>query len=634
MVGEGAVVAPAAARGSSRGIVLIVLLAFGIPIAATVIPLWLALAGNKSYEFPRVRIDATVRPDGSLNLVERRTFDFDGEFSFAYFTVAWPFDRITGFRVAEGGRQLAVEREPYAAGFRGTWYFDAEDEEQTFTISYTARCAVDVYQDTAHLNWQFIGTGWEAPTESAVVRVGFPPRTAGARNKLRPVEECPAEPPVAELDTVPLTPGDVLAWGHGPLQGEVRIPSPDTVVLDVRDVEPFTFVEGSIVFPKDVVPFAYQLPFDERAGIVAEETRLAQEANATRRRLLAEQRRTDDARRVIWWLVIGIPVAMAVLVLISKLRDRVPGVPRLLPEPPEDVHPLEVAELVSGSRSFLAPAVAYRTELLHLVGEGALEMTATGRVTDPEDLSLRLRRRPEDGTDRGFVDALFGDDGKRELSLGEMDESQARGRRFNTWWRGLAKQGVSMKVATGRWEGKVAALLGLGGAVYGIVAASGPAGAFAVWLLPAGVLSLIAALIPMDRRVRPEFRERVARWKAFRRFLRRFSSLPDAPAMAVVIWERYLAYAVALGVAGQVEKQVKALVPEEELPSPWADAPAGSLGLAWFHHVSTRMSAPVSYSSSSSGSSGIGSFSSSGGGGGGFSGGGGGGGGGTGGGAG
>jgi uncharacterized membrane protein len=101
--------------------------------------------------------------------------------------------------------------------------------------------------------------------------------------------------------------------------------------------------------------------------------------------------------------------------------------------------------------------------------------------------------------------------------------------------------------------------------------------------------------------------------------------------MAVVIWERYLAYAVALGVADQVEKQVKALVPEEELPSPWANGPAGTQGLAWFHHVSHSAGAPVAYSSSSSGS--IGSFSSGGGGGGGFSGGGGGGGGGTGGGA-
>jgi uncharacterized membrane protein YgcG len=322
---------------------------------------------------------------------------------------------------------------------------------------------------------------------------------------------------------------------------------------------------------------------------------------------------------------------MAVLLAISKARDRVPGVPRTLQDPPEEIHPLTLAEMMSSFRGMLHPSTAYRTELLHLVGEGNIEMTAEGRVTDPEDLTLRLRDRPEDGVDREFVDALFGDDGDRRLSLDEMGKSSARGKRFRTWWMGVVKQGRSLRVATGRWEGKLTALLGLGGIAYGIWAASTTAGPFAMWLPPVSLVAMIAVLIPMERRVTSKYRERVARWKAFRRFLRRFSSLPDAPAMAVVIWERYLAYAVALGVADQVEKQVKALVPEEELPSPWANGPAGTQGLAWFHHVSHSAGAPVAYSSSSSGS--IGSFSSGGGGGGGFSGGGGGGGGGTGGGA-
>jgi uncharacterized membrane protein YgcG len=386
-----------------------------------------------------------------------------------------------------------------------------------------------------------------------------------------------------------------------------------------------------MLFPKDAVPFAFELPVDQRDAIFGEEQRLAREANILRRAFLAAERRREEAGRVVWWLLLGIPAAMAVLLAISKARDRVPGVPRTLQDPPEEIHPLTLAEMMSSFRGVLHPSTAYRTELLHLVGEGNIEMTAEGRVTDPEDLTLRLRDRPEDGVDREFVDALFGDDGDRRLSLDEMGKSQARGKRFRTWWMSVVKQGRSLRVATGRWEGKLTALLGLVGIAYGIWAASTTAGPFAMWLPPVSLVAMIAVLIPMERRVTPEYRERVARWKAFRRFLRRFSSLPDAPAMAVVIWERYLAYAVALGVADQVEKQVKALVPEEELPSPWANGPAGTQGLAWFHHVSHSAGAPVAYSSSSSGS--IGSFSSGGGGGGGFSGGGGGGGGGTGGGA-
>jgi uncharacterized membrane protein len=60
----------------------------------------------------------------------------------------------------------------------------------------------------------------------------------------------------------------------------------------------------------------------------------------------------------------------------------------------------------------------------------------------------------------------------------------------------------------------------------------------------------------------------VKRLEAFRKYLEDFSDLPNAPALAVVIWEQYLAWAVALDVADEVEKQVKALVPVETLRSP------------------------------------------------------------------
>src|SRR5204862_1909111 len=80
---------------------------------------------------------------------------------------------------------------------------------------------------------------------------------------------------------------------------------------------------------------------------------------------------------------------------------------------------------------------------------------------------------------------------------------------------------------------------------------------------------------------------RVAKWKAFRRFLKRFSTLPDAPALAVVIWEKYMVEAVALGVAKRVEKQVHALVAEEDLPSPWPGAPPGQGGYRWLNTFQT-----------------------------------------------
>jgi uncharacterized membrane protein len=130
----------------------------------------------------------------------------------------------------------------------------------------------------------------------------------------------------------------------------------------------------------------------------------------------------------------------------------------------------------------------------------------------------------------------------------------------------------------------------------------------------------------------------VKRLEAFRTYLKDFSDLPNAPALAVIIWEHYLEWAVALDVADEVEKQVRALVPVEQLRSPLPGGPGGLAGItAWNSFQSATPSivmASMATVSSGSTSGGFGSSSSSSGfSSGGFSGGGGGGGGGTGGGA-
>ena len=55
-------------------------------------------AVEKDYDFPEVTIDATVLPNGDIRLEETRTFDFqNGPFTYAYFNVDDPLDRVRDF---------------------------------------------------------------------------------------------------------------------------------------------------------------------------------------------------------------------------------------------------------------------------------------------------------------------------------------------------------------------------------------------------------------------------------------------------------------------------------------------------------------------------------------------------------
>ena len=620
-------------------------------IAVTTAGIWLppliSHAVEKDYHFPEVTIDATVLPNGDLQLEETRTFDFqNGPFTYAYFNVDDPKDRVRDFRIAERlDDGTAVPVEPDSAGhsivtegFQSQWSYRAEDETRTWVFRYRVACAVDVYSDTAHLYWQFIGTGWDKATEHAEIIVHLPGRQGGDPGIRQ--QECEEDRVVPDLGQTPLERGDVRAFGHGPLNGEVTFVDPQTIRYEVRDVPPLSYVEGSILFPPESVSTAVSTGEPGLERILEQEAVWAEQANALRAR-------HDAERRWVMILLVGVPLALAGLVLLARYRDHVPGVPKLLEEPPED-DPVQAAVLWSAWEGRLSPQNAYRAQVLRLARLGAIELQADGRVTDPEDVTIVRRQDALDlptETDQDFMWLMFGrgERALQEISVKHPKRRKGSASRFSTWWTGVRMKsgGMVRRIQKGdaRLESVLAAVIAIGAAGYGVwTAIWGLGGAIGWWLLPVSAVSLVLALRLIPARLGLQDRTRVKRLEAFRRYLKDFSDLPNAPALAVVIWEHYLEWAVALGVADEVEKQVRALVPVESLRAPIRGGPAGLAGITAFRTVHAAAPGLVlsSMASASSGSTGGGfgsSSSSSGFSSGGFSGGGGGGGGGTGGGA-
>ena len=172
-----------------------------------------------------------------------------------------PLDRVRDFTIAErldDGTEVPVEPDSVGhsivtEGFQSQWSYEAEDETRTWVFRYRVACAVDVYSETAHLYWQFIGTGWDKPTEHADITVHL--RDGRAAIPIRQ-QECEEDGAILDLGQTPLERGDVRAFGHGPLNGEVTFVDPQTIRYEVRDVPPLSYVEGSILFPTDAVPTA------------------------------------------------------------------------------------------------------------------------------------------------------------------------------------------------------------------------------------------------------------------------------------------------------------------------------------------------------------------------------------------
>ena len=415
-------------RGLGRVIGWVVVIAF---LALTTAGLWLPpiliAAFEKDYHFPEVTIDATVLANGDLVLEETRTFDFrNGPFTYAYFNVVDPTDieqpdgRVRDFSIHErlaNGSEVPVKPD-YAYhsiatdNFQAQWSYQANDEERTWVFRYRVACAVDVYEDTAHLYWQFIGTGWDKPTDHAVITVHLPERAEGSP---APRTECLPDEAAAEVAGTPLAAGDVRAFGHGPLNGEVTIVDPQTIRYEVREVPPLSYVEGSILLPREAVPLALETDEPGLDRILQQEQAWAEQANALRER-------HETERAWVYYLLIGVPVSMVLLIALARLRDQVPEVPELLEQPPEP-DPVQGAILWSAWQGHLSPQNAYRAQLLHLADVGAIELRAEGRVTDPKDLTIVRKMDGNDlqtAADQDFLWMLFGrgEDAEDEISFG------------------------------------------------------------------------------------------------------------------------------------------------------------------------------------------------------------------------
>jgi uncharacterized membrane protein len=154
---------------------------------------------------------------------------------------------------------------------------------------------------------------------------------------------------------------------------------------------------------------------------------------------------------------------------------------------------------------------------------------------------------------------------------------------------------------------------------------------FGLACFPNAVVAAIGATrVKLWRRRTPDAEKEAERWEAFRRYLKDFPRLKDAPAATLGLWESYLVYGIAFGIAEQVLKAAHLYMPaalQEQSTVYWISSSpdlgsgATSLGISSLASDLESALTPVSTGSSSSSSSSFsdfgGSFSSSGGGGGG-----------------
>jgi uncharacterized membrane protein len=554
-----------------------------------------APAEAKGYYFPEVSIDVTVRPDGSFEFREARSYEFDGDFTWAFYqvdkvrTAGGNMVDITDFVIGEGGRPFTLgdprsldDSKPpdsYWVSYNypgncvyGKWFYRADDETRTFDISYVVHDVVTVYDDYAQLYWRFIGEDCDVPTREVTGTIHLPPG--------------------ADKDRV-------RAWLHTELTSEYWIED-DAVSFRVTNLRPGKFVEMRVLFPPELVPGATsKASGDIWDSAFAEEKKWAEDANT--RRIAAQEYVEKHAERARLAAIVAIVLGVVALLVWTVLFVRfgrehdVRFEGDYFRELPSERQPALVGYLMTsgmvgsgdmvGTIMDLARRGYLTIEEVKQEDRGFLEKLGG---TPEYDYILKMTSNKEllelASYERDLLRFIFSREcatGADTISLHEFKkEAQKHSTEFHRWFKSWKERVKDLAKEHGDFEKKGTSMMIVSMIVGGVVMGAGVALA-AFFQSPFAVIGIVAggATIPLAtliKRRSPEAALEFKQWKALKRFLLHFSELKEAPPASLTLWEHFLVYAVALGVADKVLKALEPHLPQME-------ASAGrSFGAGWY----------------------------------------------------
>lgn len=553
------------------------------------------------YTMGPVDITAEVGEDGSLSVTETRAFDFSDGVNGVFWDI--PLDtNDQGEAVSVDVRAVSVDGRAFSwvqgaqSGDDGVYTVEEQDGDhgrvlrlKVFTprpdgggasvaVSYMIGGAVMNWSDTAELYWQFVGAGWAENSNDVTCTITFPQ--------------------VGD----PAGDGGFRAWAHGPLGGNVEPDSSSrTVRLAVPRVGAGESAEARVTFPSAWVPGMAASSLPRLDTVLEQEEQWAAQANERRER-------ARWLRGALEAVALGLSAAFAAAMVLARLiRGRGPAptfTEEYLRDLPSDEHPAVLSRFWRGK----VGNEAFVASLMRLADNRALaldrstrtESTLFGGERVVEDYGLVLRvdlSALEDEVDRLAVALFFGEGAQAGDTAGFQDMRGRAKDDSKTYANDLEEFASTIDarleclnlVASTGLAGKIA------GSVTGLLVGAGALALSVVADKPevfAACLMLVAVGVAVGftfKRYTQQGVDLKAKCAAFKKWIEDFTLLNEAVPGDVVLWNKLLVCAVALGVSQKVLEELSELVPRDDL----ADDDGYYYPTWWWCHAHGDLSAPM-----------------------------------------
>lgn len=569
-------------------------------ISIFIISLFLMLIGTTKSEaslhLNNLDFNVQINEDGSMNVTETwnidisetntlyKTFDIDKE----KYTAITDFkvEEITNGTIKEFRKtdlwKHHIDENYYFGGINQDGNYEVawgvnitSNAKRKYEISYRVIDAVKKYGDCTELYWQFIGDRFEIKADKITGTIKLP---VPVQNK-----------------------EELRVWGHTKyLNGEIYATDTRTIEFHLEDYTANEYVEVRILMPTYVMNnLEFTSLENKEAEILEEEEKEAAEANARRAK--------RDKQMQITIIAITAIVGLIGLVFINGIRKNIKALknnPKIEPEvkldyyrelPDEIATPLEANFILNKGTFDFSKTIS--ATILDLTLKGYIKVEQIDKTINIEILDKDTSELPKDEL--------------RVLELLKNAEENKRAKEKNEEAKKLLTmkdvekyieqkpekiikvQGEFEKIAKDVSENKakydkkiakksetyITKVIGyiflliavvmaviIGNAVTGefvpnIIKYALIAGSFTTIVLITNLV-LISKLINRFSGFTSKGINEQEQWKAFKKYMEDFSLLDEKEIPHLVIWEKYLIFATAFGIADKVIKQLKIIYPE------------------------------------------------------------------------
>lgn len=501
----------------------------------------------KADKFTVKNYDVTVniKKDGNADLTQKIVYDFQGDYHGVYYNqdlkgIKGASDPVVTYNNGAGAKTLVnndsnqnntvkVTRTDNSMDMKV--YHAVDSEMVTYTYKYQLYGVITNYLDTAELNWKIIGNGWDNDLNNIKLTLNFPEKN------------------ITQLQ----------AWTHGPLAGHTEVnKQKGQVVMTLDELPANQSVESHVIFPTIVTADNKNIVNKKaKARILAAEKSKAEAANARRQR-----------EKNFYWIMMAIAGAVIVIIYLYqfiKLRKN-PGQKHQIPTPLH--HLFDEPEFIPSftevilDRQSKADSNSLTADLLNEVGYRRMKIDKIGKdyqitalVPPTNEFFKYLIEKIGDGKSVRLKDIrkfARGNDDKMTKKFDKWAKDAAKGREK---YLDLGNMNLvdSFKVATIA----VDIILGIMLMISLILSST--------VLLSSAILVVIGlvAWIPyaiIKKKITPYTdlgEEEVNKIRAFKRMLEDIDDIKMAEVGDIILWERFLPYAVIFGVSDKVIKALK-----------------------------------------------------------------------------